>query len=100
MYNGSAVWWNLASASVGMLAITAVEVTPKGTTIDVSAPRALFSARFPPNVWAIPAHSSTVITQSYVPSPDGKRFYLLAMRDEAQSHPITVVLNWTAVLDK
>ena len=34
----------------------------------------------------------------YAAAPDGQRFLMISATDEAQSSPITVVLNWTAVL--
>ena len=57
-----------------------------------SPPVALFKANFPP---AVPAY-----WHYYVPSADGQRFLVTALRSDAAAAPINVVLNWTAGLKK
>jgi hypothetical protein len=37
---------------------------------------------------------------NYVPTRDGRRFLINVQSAEATPNPITVVLNWTAVLKK
>ncbi len=60
-----------------------------GSTFEVGAPRALFQ---------------TIIREggggSYSVSKDGQRFLVNAPREAADLSPITVVVNWTAVLKK
>ena len=38
------------------------------------------------------------VAHHYAAAPDGQRFLMISATDEAQSSPITVVLNWTAAL--
>jgi hypothetical protein len=52
-----------------------------------------------------PPHSATIPTyHAYAVSPDGKRFLVsrpvAAFRDDAAEATISVVLNWTALLDR
>ena len=59
---------------------------------QASPPVALFKANFPP---VVPAY-----WRYYVPTADGQRFLVSALRSDAASTPINVVLNWTATLKK
>jgi hypothetical protein len=45
-------------------------------------------------------HSSTGLRNSYVVSPDGQRFLMLVPADKGKPQPITVVVNWPALLKK
>ena len=54
-----------------------VAVTPRSTTLETGAPRALFTL-------------ST--TSFYEPSPDGQRFLVTAVVSEPS--PITIIMNW------
>jgi Tol biopolymer transport system component len=60
-----------------------------GPTFGIPTP--LFQTRVPPGVMALRTH--------YVPSRDGQRF-LVNTASDAPGSPITVVLNWTAMLKK
>jgi len=68
--------------------LMAVTVKP-GATFDADVPRALFQTELP--VYAL--------RQSYAVSADGQRF-LLNTSPEGGSPPLTVVLNWPALLKK
>ena len=54
-------------------------------------PKPLFQTNVPPGVTSLRTH--------YVPSRDGQRFLVNVATDTVAS-PITVVLNWTALLNK
>jgi hypothetical protein len=60
-----------------------------GATFDADAPRALFQTELNVNA----------LRQSYAVSADGQRF-LLNTSLEAGSPPLTIVLNWPALLKK
>jgi Tol biopolymer transport system component len=68
--------------------LMAVEI---GTGPAFSVPRSLFQTHVPAGVASLRTH--------YVPSRDGQRFLVNEVTDGAAS-PITVVLNWTALLSK
>ena len=50
---------------------------------DTGVPNATFSGR-----------------SDYVNAPDGQRFIVTVLRENVNGDPITVVLNWAAVLSK
>jgi hypothetical protein len=58
--------------------------------IETGIPRTLFDT----------ALNVDPINDQYAVTPDGHRFILLKPLTEAASTPITVVLNWTALLKK
>ena len=62
-----------------------------GTSVDVGAPTPLFDARFSAGNFA---------TFEYDVTANGQRFLVLAPLSQARSTPITVVLNWTAALNR
>ena len=63
-----------------------------GQSFEPGAPRALFELRRlqPAPSWPTP----------YAVSPDGQRFLIGAVVDEGSGSPITVVLNWTRLVDR
>ena len=69
-----------------------VEVNNNSAT-PFSPPRALFSTRF---TWM----EIQATARHYAAARDGQRFLISRATDEAQSAPVTVVLNWTAGLNK
>jgi hypothetical protein len=71
----------------------AVGVRSKPTTLEVSPPKALFASRIK---WM----EIQAVAHHYAPAPDGQRFLIMSATDDAQSVPMTVVLNWTAALKK
>ncbi len=69
----------------------AVEVKSNPTTVEFSPPKALFPTRIK---WM----EIQAGARHYAAAPDGQRFLMISAIDEAQSSPITVMLNWTAAL--
>jgi hypothetical protein len=71
--------------------LMAVEVrwTP---TIEVVGAKALFQTRFDALVHKL--------SFPYAPTADGQRFLVVTPIEEAAPMPLTVVLNWTALLGK
>ena len=65
---------------------------PVGAGPSFDLPKALFQTRVPAGVTANRTH--------YVPSRDGQRFLVNTQSGDASPSPITVVLNWTAGLNK
>jgi hypothetical protein len=69
----------------------AAAVNGQGSAFEVGAVRSLFDTRAP----------STINPRSaYDVSPDGQRFLVNTLVDEAASAPITLVVNWPALLKK
>jgi Tol biopolymer transport system component len=73
--------------------LMAVEVKSKPPTLEFSPPKALFATRIQWMEIQAAAHR-------YAVAPDGQRFLMISATDEAQSSPITVVLNWAAALKR
>jgi eukaryotic-like serine/threonine-protein kinase len=73
--------------------LMSVEVDNKSATPSFSPPRALFSTRV---TWM----EIQAGARHYAVARDGRRFLISRATDEAQSAPVTVVLNWTAGLNK
>ncbi len=71
--------------------LMAVEVKSNRTTVEFSPPKALFPTRIK---WM----EIQAGARHYAAAPDGQRFLMISAIDEAQSSPITVMLNWTAAL--
>ena len=69
----------------------AAAVEPRGAAIEVGAVRSLFDVR----LRAYPLYGS-----SYAVTPDGKRFLVNTALEPAAQAPMTVVLNWPALLKK
>ncbi|HEX2455773.1 MAG TPA: protein kinase [Vicinamibacterales bacterium] len=64
---------------------------PVGAGPSFGIPKPLFQTHVPPGVTSLRTH--------YVPSRDGQRF-LVSVATDTIAPPITVVLNWTASLNK
>jgi Tol biopolymer transport system component len=80
--------------------LMAVTVRGDGSAFASDVARELFDMGTIP-----PPHSATIPTyHAYAVSPDGKRFLVsrpvAAFRDDAAEATISVVLNWTALLDR
>ena len=72
-------------------ALMAVDVKSNPTTVEFGPPKALFPTRIK---WM----EIQAVAHHYAAAPDGQRFLMISATDEAQSSPITVMLNWTAAL--
>jgi eukaryotic-like serine/threonine-protein kinase len=70
--------------------LMAVDITERGSTLEIGNPHALFQTHPPP---ARPGYYYDV-------SPDGKRFLLTNENSQGSPGPATLVLNWTAGLKK
>src|SRR5262249_47342260 len=70
-----------------------VAVSADGATIDAKAPVPLFPVRLATGAGFAPGEPQ------YAVAPDG-RFLLNTVADESNASPITVVLNWRALLKK
>ena len=69
--------------------LMAVDVNTTSATFQAGIPRELFQAQLVPlSYWR----------NIYVPSPDGQRFLMLTPASETKPAPITVVVNWPALL--
>jgi Tol biopolymer transport system component len=64
-----------------------------GTGIEAGVPQALFEA-------PVRTTSVTGSRNQYIATPDGQRFLVITLLEEATRPPITVVTNWTAALRK
>ncbi|MGH9255893.1 MAG: protein kinase domain-containing protein [Vicinamibacterales bacterium] len=92
----------LAGASGGETTVMAVEVRTTESPFEVSVPRMLFRTRIA-RQGATPQSQSlgTTTESSYGVTADGQRFLILTPPVAATAQePITIVLNWTAVLKK
>ena len=72
--------------------LTAVDITEKGDRVEIGQPVPLFSFRR-----SLRSYRPGMI--DYDVSPDGKRFLLIVPADE-NARPLTLVVNWTAELQK
>ncbi len=71
--------------------LMAVGVKSKPTTLEFGPPKTLFATRIQ---WT----EIQAVAHHYAVAPDGQRFLMISATDEAQSVPITVVVNWTGSL--
>ena len=69
--------------------LMAVGVSVTGSMLDTTAPKKLFATR---------AGAGTPCANDYDVSADGKRFLVLESVRDSRPTPITVILNWTAML--
>jgi hypothetical protein len=67
-----------------------VGVTANAGSFQAGVPQALFR-------WPLGMFSPR---NTYAPSPDGQRFLTLVPPSDAKPEPITVVVNWPALLNK
>ena len=70
------------------------EAVRAGATFEAGTPEALFQTR------SAGLAPSTTFSQQYDVTPDGQRFLLTGDVSEANAVPLTVVLDWTASLQK
>lgn len=70
--------------------LMAVPLTP-GASFEHGAPVSLFATR-------VPTTSHTDDRNSYIPSPDGQRFFVINLVEEGHTQPINLVLNWASGL--
>ena len=71
--------------------LMAVSVSTDSDAFQPGIPRELFQAQLPPiSYWR----------NFYVASPDGQRFLMLVPASKARNEPITMVVNWPALLKK
>jgi eukaryotic-like serine/threonine-protein kinase len=71
--------------------LMAVEVNATSAAFQASIPKELFQAQLIPlSYWR----------NIYVPSPDGQRFLMITPATQVKPEPITVVVNWPALLKK
>jgi eukaryotic-like serine/threonine-protein kinase len=68
-------------------------------SVDVSTSSGGFQAGIPKPLFR-PQIDQLGLRNSYVVSPDGQRFLMLVPTGEARPEPITVVINWPALLKK
>jgi eukaryotic-like serine/threonine-protein kinase len=73
--------------------LMAVGVKSNPTTLEVTAPEALFATRIK---WM----EIQAVAHHYAPAPDGQKFLIISATDEARSVPVTIELNWSAALKK
>lgn len=71
----------------------AMDFRSSAATFETGPPNALFATR---TRWI----EIQAGTRNYAAAPDGQRFLVANATDEAQSAPITVVLNWITTLGK
>jgi serine/threonine protein kinase/Tol biopolymer transport system component len=69
--------------------LMSVDVSPQSATFRTGNPKPLFQA---------PLAATPYWRNTYVPSPDGQRFLMVVPASEATASPITVVVNWPAIL--
>jgi hypothetical protein len=70
-----------------------VELKEGASTLEPGARVRLFTPRFP-----VSAVSGFFGEMNYAAAPDGQRFLMATLADEALLTPITVVVNWTGLL--
>ena len=71
--------------------LMAVDVDTTSPAFQAGIPKELFQAQLVPlSFWR----------NVYVPSPDGQRFLMITPAGQTRPEPITVVLNWPALLKK
>ena len=67
----------------------AVEVKTK-PRFEHGTPKALFDSRIP--------NPTSILNNTWSPSPDGARFLFITRDEEEVAAPITVIVNWQAGL--
>ena len=79
------------------------------TGVDVRAPNSVFQAGVPKSLFAAPLSQvqtvgqtviASMVTQTYVTSRDGQRFFTLSPVPDTTPPSITVVVNWANELTK
>ena len=75
------------------LMVVAVKASAEGTTVDVGVPAPLFRTRLASGAGQLPG------VPRYAVAPDG-RFLLNTVVEDTVASPITVIVNWTAGLQR
>jgi len=75
----------------GDLKLMAVEIRAGGNGFEASLPRPLFNL----HIVTLP-----VVRNHYAVSADGQRFLVNTLVEESAPSPLTVVMNWTAALNR
>jgi hypothetical protein len=65
-----------------------IRLTPNGQAVEPSTPAALFATRIA--LGPLPGPYK----QQYAVSPDGQRFLIDSLMQDAATSPITLILNW------
>jgi hypothetical protein len=65
---------------------------PEGDAFAAGVPKTLFQTRVP--------LTGNPYRTNYAVSRDGQRFLVNTSSDEGLSSPLTIVLNWTALLER
>jgi serine/threonine protein kinase len=86
--NGKELFYIAADTT---LTAVPIDVPAEGQTLDVGTPVPLFRTRLA---------GVGQPKQQYAVAPDGQRFLMNVVADEANPSPITIVQNWTAGLKK
>jgi len=68
--------------------------------VDVNTAAAAFQAGIPKELFQTQLAPLSFWRNIYVPSPDGQRFLMLTPASQVGQEPITVVVNWPAMLEK
>lgn len=71
--------------------LNAVSIQPGEASLSAKTPEALFDLGLP--------YSGVTENSGYSPAPDGRRFLAVRRKVDPRRAPITVVLNWTRLLD-
>lgn len=69
-------------------------------TVDVDTTSAVFQAGIPEELFQAQVVPMSYWRNIYVPSPDGQRFLMIAPEGPVRQEPITVVVNWPALLNR
>ncbi len=86
--DGRELFYIEAPVSASLGALMAASVNASGAHIQFAAPHMLFETHMVPNA----------ASAEYDVSPDGQRFLVGSVIGEADSPPVSLVLNWTAEL--
>lgn len=96
---GSSLYY-LANGSAGAMTLTAIDVRATGAVFQVGVPKTLFSTPLSQVQAVGQGIPVNIVTQSYVVSKDGQRFFTLSPVPDTTPSAITVVMNWAASLKK
>ena len=98
--DGSSLYY-LANGSGGAMTLTGVDVRTLDSVFQASVPKPLFAATLS-QVTTVGGQSVSInrVTQTYVASRDGQRFFTLSPVPDATAPAITVTLNWASELTK
>ena len=72
----------------GRLMAVPFHLASDGQTVEPGNPVPLFATRIPGGAL------QPALRQQYIVSPDGQRFLINSLTEDATSSPITLILNW------